>query len=472
MFTWLHRNGWWLVGLAGLLVFILLKWPHLFLPAYWDEAWSYLPAVQAMADGMPGLWPGVIDVELYKGHPLFFYFLQGVWAKVFGFQLWTAKLLCLLFALLLLVQTYRVGYKLTDNRWIALVPAFLLGVHGMLLAQSTLVLPEVLMAALVLWSAFAYWQHRFWQAGFLMLLAVLTKESAIIFAGALGLHYLIGLIFRWREMPWRTMVKHLIYLSLPIAGYAIFLVWQHQLYGWWFYPDHVDRMLRGWGVLKARSQAFFDILFLFNNLRYLTVVFVIALVVVIARKQKVNGRFLSLSVLMITTFWVFSAFNFFSNRYLLVLLPLVVLSIWHVIDRGITNIALKASIGFILIGLVTWATWDKRNWGDSNPWHTKLVHMHEAAANYLVEQQAHQDTIATHFLMTYYLTKPIAGYIAPKDTFSHVFNWPIEGARWVLVSNIEQAPWLLAWKHRPDMEQVWRQSYPDVGWVEIYKRRN
>jgi len=455
----------------GLLAFVLLKWTHLFLPAYWDEAWSYLPAVQAMAQGIPGLWPGVIDVELYKGHPLFFYFLQGVWAKVFGFQLWTTKLLCLLFALLLIVQTYRFGYQQTENRWHALVPAFLLGVHGMLLAQSTLVLPEVLMAALVLWSAFAYWQHRFWQAGLLMLLAVLTKESAIIFAGSLGLHYLGSILLNWRSINWRKCIVHLLYLSIPIAGYGFFLIWQHQLYGWWFYPDHVDRMMRGWEVLKARSAAFFDILFLFNNLQYLTVAFVIALVVVIARKQRVNGRFLSLSVLMIATFWVFSAFNFFSNRYLLVLLPLVFLSLWHIIDRGITQIALKATIGLIVIGLVTWATWDTRNWGDSNPWHTKLVQMHEAAADYLVSQEAHQDTIATHFLMSYYLTEPIAGYVSPNDTFSHVYNWPIDEAQWLLVSNIEKEPWLEEWKHRPDLIQVWRQEYPEVGWVEIYRRR-
>lgn len=424
-----------------------------------------------MAEGIPGLWPGVIDVELYKGHPLFFYFLQGVWAKVFGFQLWTAKLLCLLFALLLLVQTYRVGYKLTDNRWCALVPAFLLGVHGMVLAQSTLVLPEVLMAALVLWSAFAYWQHRFWQAGLLMLLAVLTKESAIIFAGALGLHYLLHMVWHWRQINWRVSTIHLLYLSIPIVGYGLFLIWQHQLYGWWFYPDHVDRMLRGWGVLKVRSQAFFNILFLFNNLRYLTIVFVVALVVVLVRKQKLNGRFLSLGALMITTFWLFSAFNFFSNRYLLVLLPLVVLSLWHTIDVALQKIPLKVAVSVVLVGLIAWGTWDKRNWGDANPWHTKLVEMHEAAADYLVEQQAHRDTIATHFLMTYYLTEPIAGYVTQEDTFSHVYNWPIDGAKWLLVSNIEKEPWLEDWKHRPDLDQVWRNEYPEVGWVEIYRRR-
>ena len=76
----------WLLFLL-IIVFILLKLEAMSLPFFWDEAWSYLPAIREMAEKGPSLLPGSIHTELYRGHPLVFYFLSSIWMKLFGHSL-------------------------------------------------------------------------------------------------------------------------------------------------------------------------------------------------------------------------------------------------------------------------------------------------------------------------------------------------------------------------------------------------
>jgi hypothetical protein len=52
---WINPD--WAVLVPALLALVFFKIPQLPLPSFWDEAWSYLPAILNMAETGPSLSP-------------------------------------------------------------------------------------------------------------------------------------------------------------------------------------------------------------------------------------------------------------------------------------------------------------------------------------------------------------------------------------------------------------------------------
>ena len=65
------------------LIFIIFKLPHLSLPYYSDEAWSYIPAIHMMETNGLSMLPDALPPDVSRGHPLLFYFLGALWMRVF-----------------------------------------------------------------------------------------------------------------------------------------------------------------------------------------------------------------------------------------------------------------------------------------------------------------------------------------------------------------------------------------------------
>ena len=120
--------------LTGLVIFWLIVFPHLFLPAYWDEAWSYLPAIHKMYETHPSLWPGTIPESLSKGHPLLFFFAESTWLRIFGPSLAAAKVLPLIITTALIIAIFLHGSKYFGVAT-GIASAFLLMANGMVIAQ-------------------------------------------------------------------------------------------------------------------------------------------------------------------------------------------------------------------------------------------------------------------------------------------------------------------------------------------------
>nr|HMU05546.1 hypothetical protein [Saprospiraceae bacterium] len=78
-------NQWYLIAvLIYLLFWTLLRAQYIDIPFYWDEAWVYAPGIRHMMDSGPSLLPDAIPEFYSRGHPLLFYFLGGIWLKIFG----------------------------------------------------------------------------------------------------------------------------------------------------------------------------------------------------------------------------------------------------------------------------------------------------------------------------------------------------------------------------------------------------
>ena len=145
-----------------ILALIIYKIPYLNLSYYWDEAWSYKPAVEEMVKHGPSLLPGSISIANYKGHPLFFYFLSSVWLHLFPDNIFWSKCFALSIAVLTLIYTFLLTKYLSNNRTAALFSVILLASQDIFLAQSGLLLPEMLLALLSLMSLYYYFKNKYW----------------------------------------------------------------------------------------------------------------------------------------------------------------------------------------------------------------------------------------------------------------------------------------------------------------------
>ncbi len=229
-FVWLS-----ILAIIGLFA---IKYEALFLPFFWDEAWVYMPAIRTMAEKGPGIMPGVIEADLYTGHPLLFYFLAGTWIKVFGYSLPTAHLLPLLISSGLLLSVFYVTYQWTKSHYAAFLGLLLVCIQPNFLTQSSFLLIEVWLGLLFVWSFYFYFQRN-WIGFFLMvMMALWSKESAYCLVPAFGLLSL----YEWmnKRIVAKEFLRHVLVLVMVfLAGFSFFLI-QKMNMGWYFFPRHAN----------------------------------------------------------------------------------------------------------------------------------------------------------------------------------------------------------------------------------------
>jgi len=107
------------------LLIILLKYPVLNLPYYWDDMNYVISTVDYIYNNSftPFLW------EYSLGHPPFFFLFVGGLFKVFGNSTLIAHLSIILFSFLTLLFTYLIGKKLF-NRKVGIISSFNKGMSG------------------------------------------------------------------------------------------------------------------------------------------------------------------------------------------------------------------------------------------------------------------------------------------------------------------------------------------------------
>lgn len=176
-------------------ILLIIQIPNLGLPYFWDEAWSYFPAIKKMAEVGPSLMPGVLPIDYCKGHPQLFFFITSAWMKIFPDNIIMMRILPLLFSIALLVAIY-VGLLKLANWETAIIASLLLSVQSMFLAQSIFLLPEMLLTLLFVLSFFFFLQKKFTAYAITSSLMVMTKETAIIFPIVFSLFYLFSLHYQ------------------------------------------------------------------------------------------------------------------------------------------------------------------------------------------------------------------------------------------------------------------------------------
>jgi len=452
-------------------LFVINRLGYLNLPFYWDEAWSYANAVFDMAAHGLTVLPGDGNPELTRGHPLVFYFLSALWVKILGTKLTVVHIFPLLISITLLIAVFYTAMKLF-NKETAMAAIVLFALQAIFLAQSTMLLPEIMLSLWTILTIYAYFRRSWGLYTIFSALLVMTKETGIVLIGVIYLDKLLLERF-FAEDQNRTgkMAGELAIMSTPLLVFAAFIIMQKVRYGWFLYPEHLSLTVFNPGEIAQRARMFISKL-LFHNGRNIYFLLSVLAFLFLAVKRSISkpvAHLLSFSIVFIIVYIVFSSVNFFTARYLLSILPLFIMSGSWLITTWLkqNKIRIPAMLAFAL--LFAWHTFvGYRNEQDTSLAFRDTVLLQRQAVNFAEEMQWQHKKIYTAFLMQYYLSMPQLGYLNNKaHPFIQISNKPEESYDIYIFCSNESDPLLQKLKGRSDLFLI-KRFEDKTAWVEIF----
>lgn len=273
--------------LALLIIVAIVKIPHLYIPHFWDEAWSYSPAVQYMFEHKLGLLPSALPAEYSKGHPLLFFFLSASWMRIFGDSLVSKHCFALLVSYLLLFSLYYITRRLFSKR-VAIYTLMFVSLQTVFLAQSSMLLPEIMLSLFTVWTLYFYLKRKplpFLVAGILLLG---TKESGVFLIFIIWVFEFIYFLSGKGTRPWKRQIAWLAILAIPALVYMAFLIIQKLTYGWFFYPEHIS-LITSFRTGLVQLGFYARYFFILDARVWLTSAFVIALLITLVFSLPLTG---------------------------------------------------------------------------------------------------------------------------------------------------------------------------------------
>uniref|UniRef100_UPI0040577915 ArnT family glycosyltransferase n=1 Tax=Candidatus Electronema sp. TaxID=2698783 RepID=UPI0040577915 len=314
-----------------ILLFFLFKLNHIHHPYFWDELGVYSRAALYMFDHQISMMPNAIPPELSRGHPLLCSVIFAVGYRIFGPHVWAGHLVALLFSCGLLLVLYRLARNLFSHK-VGLLACTLLAVQPVFIAQSSMVLPEIMLAFFCTAAIYAYMKERFLQVALFSTLAIMTKETAVALPASFGLHILLLMI--WQRKIDRDSLIKLGLISAPLFAWGIFLVVQKLQNGWFFFPLHSDYV--SFSIADIYPRLFYYLSFIFKGQgRYLwsVVIILTTTIFLIKNSGEIKNYFvwlmteqqskILLFIIYIAVSLAVSSLNFHLARYILMIMPLI-----------------------------------------------------------------------------------------------------------------------------------------------------
>lgn len=425
---------------TALLALVLFKIPHLSLPCFWDEAWSYLPAILKMAETTPSLLPDPSATDLFRGHPLLFYAAAALWIKIFGHSFVAMRIFPLLVSMGLLVVFYLFS-KRYFGRKIAVISMLFLLIQAVFLAQSSMLLPETGLALLNLLAIGAFLSGKRGAYVIWSILLVLTKESGLVLPLAcLALHFAEPLWNRGKHFG-TSLIPRSGYLWIPLLVAGSFLIVQKAVMGWFFFPEHIGLLRFSITSVIQRLGGYASFLFIGFGRNLLTLTAAASLIYLVIRKARFSSEEIRVIIPLtafLAAYLLFLSLNFYSPRYLLSILPAFLLLCLVLISKATAQWPVAGYfILFVVTGNNLWFTLDRRTDSDHNLGFADAVEVHRQAVLYCDQQNWQDRPLATHFLMRYYLEHPSAGYVTAGREFLNVSPGISDSTQVAVISSTE-----------------------------------
>jgi hypothetical protein len=400
-------------------ILLAIQWNNLALPYFWDEAWSYMTAINAMAKAGPTLVPGTLPQDICKGHPQFFYFLASVWKNLSGGSIPLMRLLPLMISIGVICTVYFGLFKMAGFKS-AFFAALLLSVQSMFVAQSIFLLPEILTVLFFLLSFFQFQKQKYWAYAITASLMVMTKESAVILALGFGLFYLVQLLIPGKST--KLKFSHLLALLMPGLVYAIFLLLHYKAYGTFFYNDHLSYISADWTQISNKLGSAAAAIFVRYG-RSVVSVFVLFSLVMLFFKREISVKPVLLMVLLFLMYLAFTVVNFYAHRYGLILLVMVVVLFAYIWGQLPFKKFVLYPVIAVLVMVCFSKTLTRKSICDTDLGYVEVIKVQQDLVEYCEKNGLHDEPMAVSFNLLFCLNDREMGYIKGDRGFSRVMDW-------------------------------------------------
>lgn len=211
---------------------VLLHWPLVRLPYFWDEAGYYVPAARDFllsGSVIPHSPPS-------NAHPPLVMMYLAAWWKIVGFSILVARIAMLAMASFALLGVFRLAQTVA-NVEVAIASTLCTSLYPVFFAQSSMALIDLAAAGFAFWGLTAYLNNRLRASAVWFSVAVLTKETAVLVPAAL-LYWEI--VAPWlsrklgREVAFRKADRSSIALIAPIIVLGLWYAFHYWRTGYVF----------------------------------------------------------------------------------------------------------------------------------------------------------------------------------------------------------------------------------------------
>lgn len=420
---------------------------------FWDEAWVYAPCARYMAQHGLSMLPDALPVELSRGHPLLFSFLAGVWMKIFGMSNESAHLFVISLSVILLGIIYWILRRLV-GRMGALMSLTLIASQPIFIAMSASMFPEILLAIGLFIAISGFITNKKWILSLGLTVAVLTKESGLVFVAMFLIFDLIYVI--QDKKRWRNLLAYLFPIGLFVGHTALLYLY----HGWFFFPEHTDFVVFELNQISFKLYNILEFAFQGQNRKFLlfpillvaplliksrnsiriifTSVWVVLLlsvnyfseheflvstiwvtsslllILVLYKQEVIIGidRLLILSASILLGFAVFSSLNFYTPRYLfpIVLLACLMVAIFVWNQRWFPKV-FSLIVSILLISISAHSLLTERSVGELNLGLYDDLRLQGKMVDWMMENADRDDIVCTNFVTANYLTNEYSGYV-------------------------------------------------------------
>ena len=418
--------------------------PHLKLPYFWDEAWSYMAAVRKMAEAGPSIMPGAVPLEYCKGHPQLFYFIAACWFNTFPCDIFYMRLFPLVFSIVLLIAFY-FGLRKVSNPTIARMGVVLLGVQSMFLAQSIMVLPEMMLSLWLILAFFAFIRSNYKIYALWGSLMVMTKETAMIFAAVFVLCYLTG---NFEKIKDRNFVRNLSLVVSPLMVYFVFLVFHKLAFGVFFYQEHLGYISFRWDTMWRKLGSAFVTAFVHYGRLSLLLFLIGAIFFLLWKKIRLKNRnALVCLAIMIPSYLIFLSLNFYSPRYTLSILILMILSFSMLFESIPLSTGFKWVTVILISSVCLFYSLNSKREIDIDLGYVEVIDVNKKMVRYCEKMGFYNDPIAASFNINIGLKDKNAGFLSGERIFTNVAGLDrYMQARYVMYETTTEDNQNITWK--------------------------
>lgn len=364
--------------------------------------------------------------------------MQSSWNNFVGNILWMERLFPMITSILILIFTYLIGKKL-HSKSAGGIATILLSTQSSFLSQASFQLPETMLTLFLLMSIYYSLTNKKWAFVLVATGMVFTKETGVILLFILFLNFIIKKYNKTELIPF--IKSTWIYIT-PIALNFIFYLHQYYVQGWFLFPRHTGFIISEIDPVFGQFKRYFANLLIFEgrNMIFFTMLIITTILGVSRRKAMKKLTFnhsVPLLISLILGFLIFSAFNFYSDRYILCLFPifaiLASLSITTLFKKRVW-ISSALGLGLTLITFTKSCTNSKPT--DHSLGYSDAVRTQMNAINYCVNMEWQNKSIQTSFLMSKNLTSHYPRYLERDQLFTNV-NKGNTSPELIIISNNE-----------------------------------